>query len=186
MKPGEFVTADHHLGHKNIIKYTNRPFEHVDEMDDFLIRAWNEKVPPGAIVYHLGDFSMRKPQAIRNYLRRLNGTIRLVRGNHDRGIKGDLLGCFDWVKDYYESKCVDGTKVVMCHYAFQVWNKSHHGAWDLHGHSHNSLHQPDWMKRMDVGVDCHPNYEPFSFGEIVDYMEKKDFKAQDHHGSERK
>ena len=52
-----FFTADTHLGHKNIITSTNRPFKSVAEMDSAIVKRWNERVTPQDLVYHLGDFA---------------------------------------------------------------------------------------------------------------------------------
>jgi hypothetical protein len=32
-----------------------------------------------------------------------------------------------------------GQPIVLCHYAMRVWNRSHHGAWHLYGHSRGNL-----------------------------------------------
>jgi calcineurin-like phosphoesterase family protein len=63
----------------------------------------------------------------------------------------------------------------------KVWNKSHHGAWHLYGHSHGSL--PDDINSLsfDVGVDSH-DYKPISYEEVKRIMKKKIFKPLDHHG----
>ena len=37
-----------------------RPFASLAEMDDALIRRWNEVVRPGDTVWHLGDFAHRR------------------------------------------------------------------------------------------------------------------------------
>lgn len=185
MRENEYITSDHHFGHANIIKYANRPFKHVDEMDEQMIQAWNGVVPPTAIVYHLGDLAFMRPEQIVRLVRRLHGTIRLVKGNHDKGIKGPAYKAFEWVKDYYESTCDDGTKIVMCHYPFLTWNKAHHGAWMLHGHSHNSLRDTG-QRRLDVGVDAHPNYAPFSFAEIAAKMKGREYQSVDHHKDNRR
>jgi hypothetical protein len=41
------------LGHANIIRFCNRPFSSVEEMDAELIRRWNEEIGPDDDVYHL-------------------------------------------------------------------------------------------------------------------------------------
>ena len=182
MKSEDFITSDTHFGHANIIKYSNRPFASLEEMDRELIARWNAKVPKNAVVYHLGDFALALPDRVHEILRQLNGRIRLLWGNHDRVLRKDktLQGYFEWIKDYYESKTPDGTKVIMCHYAFHVWNQHHHGSWNLHGHSHGSL-KDEGIRRLDVGVDTHPNYEPYSFAEIEAKMAKKSIRRVDHH-----
>ena len=40
-----FFTSDTHFFHEGIIKFCNRPFESVEEMNETLIRNWNETVP---------------------------------------------------------------------------------------------------------------------------------------------
>ena len=186
MKENEFVTSDHHWGHANIIKYSKRPFKNVDEMNDNLVNAWNAKVPKGSIVYHLGDMAFMRPWDFVNLRKRLNGTIRLIRGNHDKSVdKPEVKALFEWIKPYYESTTDDGTKVVMCHYPFMTWNKSHHGSWNLHGHCHGSLKAPP-TKRMDVGVDTNPNYAPYSFEEVKAYMDARNYQAADHHDQKKR
>jgi calcineurin-like phosphoesterase family protein len=202
------VTADHHWSHANIIKFCDRPFESVAVMDEALIEAWNQQVPPEGTIYYIGDFCLANPRRIIAVRKRLNGTIRLIKGNHDKGIRGEVLACFEWVKDYYESKTEDGKKVVMCHYPFMTWNRSHHGAWCLHGHCHGTLQRPEDLiakalrkagfgdaadyldrtftahpRRIDIGVDNHPNFAPFSFEEIQAIMAERQYVAVDHHGS---
>lgn len=181
MKKDEFITADTHFGHSNILKHAGRPFESVEEMDEALISRWNAKIPKRARIYHLGDFAWSRKDRILEILSRLNGRIFLLRGNHDRrNIKGDLASRFDEIRDYYESWTEDRTKVIMSHYAHLVWNMNHYGSWMLYGHSHDRL-LPTNLRRIDVGVDAHPNYEPFSFWEIAQRMEGRTHVAVDHH-----
>ncbi len=78
-----FVTSDSHFGHTNIIKYCNRPFKSVEEMDAELQRRWNEIVTPDDVVYHLGDVCLRKSMTS-HWARELNGQKYLILGNHDR------------------------------------------------------------------------------------------------------
>lgn len=76
-----FLIADTHFGDDAIRRYENRPFGSAGEMDEALIRNWNQVVSPEDHVYHLGDFSL--PGREEQYLRQLKGHIYLVRGNHD-------------------------------------------------------------------------------------------------------
>lgn len=64
-----FFTADPHFGHTNIIRYENRPFASAEEMDQELIRRWNETVSPEDTVYLLGDFSFYRKEKPRDPLR---------------------------------------------------------------------------------------------------------------------
>lgn len=80
-----FFTSDTHFGHSNIIRYCNRPYNSVEEMDEDLIKRWNAIVKKDDIVYHLGDFSFyMTKEKVSSIVRRLNGTIYLIKGNHDK------------------------------------------------------------------------------------------------------
>lgn len=82
-----YITADQHFFHGNIIKYCNRPFDSYQEMNEVMIKKWNEVVGKNDIVIHLGDFAFRnKASLIRP---RLNGIIILIRGNHDLNLKNE-------------------------------------------------------------------------------------------------
>ena len=67
-----FFTADTHFGHRNVIRFCDRPFETIEEMDETLIRNWNARVTGRDSVYILGDlfFRCEDPEAI---LSRLHG-----------------------------------------------------------------------------------------------------------------
>ena len=52
-----FFTSDTHFDHKNILRFCNRPWETVEEMNQGLIDNWNSVVGPDDIVFHLGDVS---------------------------------------------------------------------------------------------------------------------------------
>lgn len=178
-----YFTADTHYGHRNVIKFCDRPFDSAEHMEDEMVLRWNSRVRDGDTVYHLGDFVLGNTKDVERVVRRLNGTIRLVRGNHDKTIKGRIIDLFEWVKDYHELNGPDKKKIVLSHYAFEVWNKSHHGSWHLHGHSHGNLKFKD-IKRLDVGVDEH-DYYPISMDEVEKIMSKRGFDAPDGHGQRR-
>lgn len=77
--------SDTHFNHGKIISYVNRPFASADEMNEELIKRWNERVGPNDVVYHNGDVAMSH-KGLGDIIDRLNGrAIYLIKGNHDRG-----------------------------------------------------------------------------------------------------
>jgi calcineurin-like phosphoesterase family protein len=173
-----FFTSDTHFGHANIIKYCNRPYKTVDEMDEDLIRSWNSVVGKHDTVYHLGDFSMKPADY---YISRLNGHIHLIIGNHEKeALK--VRGRFASVHDLHSIKHGE-QGIILCHYAMRVWNKSHHGYWHLYGHSHGTLPDDPNSKSLDVGVDCW-NFAPVSMEQLTQAMSRKNHVPVDHHGEE--
>ena len=117
-----FFTSDMHFGHENVIKFDNRPFKTVEEMDEELIRRWNAKVGKGDLVYVLGDMIWKSRNGdAEQLIKSLNGQIILIKGNHDRFLhnakaKAALAG----VKDYDDISVPleDGTtrRCILSHY----------------------------------------------------------------------
>jgi calcineurin-like phosphoesterase family protein len=173
-----WFTADLHFDHANIIKYCNRPYRDVHEMNEALITNWNSRVQDEDVVHVVGDFGMGSVSTLQLHFDRLNGIKHLYLGNHDktaRHIKG-------WrsVQPYGEIM-VDGQFIVVAHYAHRVFNRSHKGAINLYGHSHGKL--PGNSQQLDVGVDCW-NYAPVSLPEIQRRLKTlPDFRQEDFHGN---
>ena len=174
-----FFTSDHHFGHKNILKYTDRSFQSVEEMDELLVQRWNEKVAPTDEVYHLGDVALCAAGKLRKILNRLNGKIYLIKGNHEKSAEA-CASRFEWIKDYHELIVEDpdfekGQQlIVLFHYALRAWNASHWGSYHLYGHSHDTLADDPNALAFDIGVDCHDFY-PLSYEEIKLIMKQKDW-----------
>jgi calcineurin-like phosphoesterase family protein len=177
VKIGTFFTSDTHFSHKNVIKYCNRPFSTIEEMNARLITNWNSKIGVGDTVYHLGDFSFGDLESAQNIFDQLNGNIHLIKGNHDQ--KSVHIRGWKSINDYLELK-IGKQFIVLSHYAMRVWNRSHYGAWMLYGHSHGSLPDDPAALSIDVGVDCH-SYTPVSMTDIDGIMKKKTWKPADHH-----
>ena len=184
-----FFTGDTHFGHKNVIKYCERPFGGVTEMNERLISNWNAVVKKDDHVYHLGDFALCKKPEIEEILHKLNGNIHLCFGNHDKKnrnfYKSKVFETFDYkeIKVPDEEMDVD-QMIVLFHYPISIWNKAHHGSWHLHGHSHGTFPAKDSAAYMDVGVDCH-DYMPISYDQVKFHMTRKVFKPADHHGTKK-
>ena len=181
-----FFTSDLHFGHENVIRFDNRPFNTVEEMDEEMIKRWNTKVGKDDIVYVLGDFIWKAAtnEAV-SIIRRLNGQIILIKGNHDRFLhnaaaKKALAG----IKDY-DDICVtleDGItrRCILSHYFIPFYNGHRYQAIHLHGHSHLTeeaaeeiritaeLNEKGYdLKIYNVGC-MYWNYAPVTLDEILE------------------
>ena len=81
-----WFTSDNHFGHKSILKFaadTRKHHTDVLEMNEEMIRIWNDTVGPNDRVYCLGDFSFLKTEETKKILDRLSGRLHLIKGNHD-------------------------------------------------------------------------------------------------------
>lgn len=169
--PRTLFTADSHFGHRTIIKPTMarpRPFASIEEHDEALIAAWNAVVRPDDLVWHLGDFAYKCDVVYAASVRaRLNGRIRLVRGNHDA-----LAERLEWDGPIVDVQRVfvqdpgmaEIRKLWCSHYAHRSWPHAWHGDLHLYGHSHGTL--PGTRTSLDVGVDCW-NWAPVRLEEIL-------------------
>ena len=157
----QFFTSDTHFYHDNIIKYSNRPFKNSLEMNEIIINNWNKVVTASDTIYHLGDVGFACVEVLNETLKRLNGNIIFLTGNHDRSMKGLAP-----IKHLLEIN-IEGQPIVLMHYAMYVWPKSHYGSWHLFGHSHGTLKGVG--KSFDVGVDAN-NFTPISFDQVKNIM----------------
>lgn len=113
--PNYWLTSDYHYNHANIIKYCNRPFKSLEDMNETLIRNHNSRVKPEDTVLHLGDFCFRNSNNIGNGLkekavdieRKFNGKIVHVRGNHDCFLKSTRILTKNGYKTHNEIRCGD-------------------------------------------------------------------------------
>lgn len=166
-----FFTADTHFGHQLMLDF--RPFVSTDEMDQFIIDAWNAVVRPHDVVWHLGDFSCHDVARTKQIFDRLHGRKRLILGNHDlhngevRKSLCDLA--WDQPPTHYAEVKQAGERVILHHYAMRTWSASVHGSWHLYGHSHGRL--PAYGRSRDCGVDCYDiSYAPQTFQQLTAAM----------------
>lgn len=168
-----FYTADLHLGYAPILQATARPFASVAEMDEALIRNWNETVRPEDTVYVVGDLSYNGGKTPTQYLARLHGHKHLIRGNHDTGI-ADAVRFFDYcesVTDFWELDD-GGCHVILCHYPI-LHEK---GGFMVHGHIHNQRNHAFELLRelprvLNAGVDVN-FYRPVTLDELIENNRK--------------
>lgn len=168
-----WFTSDTHFFHKKILEFcpTTRKGENINEMNELIVQAWNERVKPGDRVYHLGDFSFGKVDPTCVLTKRLNGAKHLVKGNHDSSKVLDHMGHLFESISTYKSISVADLQIVMFHFPIESWDRMHHGAIHLHGHLHGDNHHTcrHMKNRMDVGVDCRREKDmaPFSLDEVL-------------------
>ena len=174
-----FYISDTHFGHKNILKYDNRPYFTVAEMDADLIKRWNNAVKPTDTVYHLGDFSWLKPAEESEILQQLNGTKILIRGNHD------YKPTAEWAEVLPFSEIVDnGRHVILSHFPIASYKNMTRGYYHLYGHVHNSFedglfdayrrawekHYEKQMRSFNVGcMNPLMDYTPRTLDEIGNF-----------------
>lgn len=179
----DFYISDLHFGHFNVIRYDNRPFKTIEEMDNTLIKNWNKAVSNKDCVWILGDISWYDDNKTSEIFKQLNGTKILIKGNHDN-IKrsSELAKCFTSIQDYAEYYLDKKNKVIMSHYPMPFWNGQFRDTVHLYGHVHNS-HQwnicENWLEELrqlqDIpmrmyNVGCMMpwmNYTPRTLDEII-------------------
>lgn len=166
-----YFTSDLHLGHNNMIKFRDRPFHNVSEMNTTLLKNINNTCSKRDMLFILGDIAYQQPvEQTEEQLSSLKPTLVLIRGNHDKAYNPKL---FHTIKDYCEIK-VYHRKVILSHYPFLEWDGMLRGAVHLHGHQHNYEKYNIDMRnqkilRYDVGVDA--NYGvPVSIEQIFQYF----------------
>lgn len=129
-----FYISDLHFGHKNIIRFDNRPYSSIEEMDHALINNWNKVVTDEDTVYILGDISWYNKDKTLKIIKSLKGKKVLIKGNHDK-IDNELSKEFVKIRDYLEIYDSD-TKVILCHYPIPFWNGQFRDSVHLYGHVH--------------------------------------------------
>ena len=186
-----WFASDYHFCHANIIKYDNRPFANVQEMDHTLIENWNELVGVNDTVIYMGDLCFdRSGTTAKSIVDQLNGKIHFVLGNHDNDKDIRKLGRFETVSDYINLSVADLDNprkqqgIMIMHYPILSWDKSHHGEWHLHGHCHQSLvpNNPEYYKRKVLDMGCNGwDYKPVSYAQIKEIMKSREIESVDHH-----
>lgn len=151
-----FYIADLHFGHKNGLFYDNRPFSDIEQHDKTLIERWNSAVGAEDTVWVLGDFSWYPASKTISILSQLNGTKRLIVGNHDNKLikNKNVCALFAEIVDYKEIRLGSNNGVVLCHYPIPCFNHQLHGWYHLYGHIHNN-HDWDVMERVREELAAH-------------------------------
>lgn len=179
-----YMTSDTHFGHDREFLYGPRGFSSIQEHDEEVIRRWNSVVNPEDIVYHLGDVMLGDNEYGINCLSRLNGTIKIIRGNHDTDVRWKLYEALPNVV------CVGWAEVIK--YKKYHFYLSHHPTMtsnldkapylrmhliNLFGHTHQQAQFYQNMPYMfHVGMDSN-NCTPVLLDDAIELMKQETIKC---------
>lgn len=159
-----YITSDPHFSHANILKFEKndgtkmREFASVEEMDEFIIACFNDRVRPSDKCYILGDFAMHKRFIPK--LGRLNGHLRGVLGNHD---EADLRLYMPFFEKIFSSRRLDN--LLLTHIPVHPLSLKP-GQINVHGHVHNNVPQGHFgLSHYNVSVEM-TDYYPLTIEEI--------------------
>tara|TARA_B100000214_G_C23887822_1_gene590331 strand:- start:269 stop:922 length:654 start_codon:yes stop_codon:yes gene_type:complete len=145
----DYFISDCHFGHKNIIKYMNRPFGSAQEMNDSMVNSWNSVVSEDDKVYLVGDAFLCDEKCASEIMSRLNGYKILIAGNHDRSEKTMLSIGFDEYHRELSYSLGDMGNALMKHYPLPdsvIKEKGYDFL--IHGH----LHKPPHTQGLKINV----------------------------------
>lgn len=161
-----WLIADLHFGHTNVIKYSNRPFQNREEMDQFMIEKWNSVVAKDDKVFVLGDFSFYGKEKTEQIMKTLKGNKILILGNHDKG-----HGMNWWkevgFKEVYKYPIVYREFLILSHEP--VFMNDHMPYLNIHGHLHEN--KIDALYYYSVSVE-NIEYTPINIENIINFHRK--------------
>jgi calcineurin-like phosphoesterase family protein len=161
-----WVWSDLHFGHKNIIRFSDRPFPDIPTMDEALIRSFNELVQPNDISIWVGDVAFSSDERANSLLHRCAGYKILVIGNHDFAKSKLKKLHFDEIHIVY-NLVIDGITVAFTHYPMDNLPE---GWINIHGHVHKG--KPDKAAtNRHINVNCEfIDYKPVNLTELADQV----------------
>lgn len=177
-----WATSDFHLQHFNIIRYTNRPFKTLEEMNNAILRNFNERVKKDDIVYFLGDYIFRNSPGgkvgegeiskAKEWQGKFNGYWIYLKGNHDNNNSLKTLNHRLIVQ-------FGGIYIGMTHKPDDaiIEDEQHYYPLNLVGHVHNNWttksieRNGKYSLLLNVGCDVH-KFRPINFDEIKSIFDK--------------
>ena len=178
-----FFTSDPHYGHRNILKFCERPYANTNEMEIDLIAKWNSVVSNNDIAVILGDIVWFDGRTnTQRILEQLNGKeIHIIPGNHDKISNFEYLSdrfiIHDSIVTFFIKTNSGIKEVFACHFPMATWPHHERNAIHVFGHIHSGPHSNNAVdvpgkdlilkfgKCYDVGVDNN-NYTPIELESI--------------------
>ena len=143
-----YYISDLHFYHDNLNQRMDcRGFESGEAMNAYMIDRWNSRVRKNDEVIILGDLSVGNAKQTNEILGRLNGTLYLIEGNHDKYLSQPAFykERFVWIRPYAEMKD-NKRKVILSHYPIFCYNGQYRENQDgaphtcrLYGHVHQAV-----------------------------------------------
>lgn len=175
-----FVTSDTHFGHNQEFLYGKRGFRSADEMNRELVYRWNQSVREEDVVYHLGDVYLSGDENA-EWLRQVNGHVRLIRGNHDTDQKVKRLLNSGAIESavWADTLSYAHKQFYLGHFPTIIGDPNalekglRHRMLDLYGHTHQTT--SFWNDRpflYHVGVDSH-DLAPVLLDQVIEDMKQK-------------
>lgn len=169
--PSVFLVSDTHFGHEKtctVFKREDgsplRPFSSAEEMDEFMVEAWNRRVRPNDKVYHLGDVVISRKNL--SILARLNGDKVLIRGNHDIFKLEDYTQYFRDIRGYH---VMNG--LILSHVPVHSESLARFGA-NIHGHLHaNRVMKPSGVDAVTGEILYSKEIDPRYFNVSVEQID---------------
>ena len=155
-----YVTSDTHLFHYNIIEYDNAPYASIKEMANDIVLKWNSTVPKSAKVLHLGDVTFGNKELTTNIIKKLNGEIILIKGNHDRRHSSNFYLDCGFSKVYDHPTIMFGN-IIFSHKPLEI---NYGDLWNIHGHIHTA--PAPSKKHFNAGIMTN-DYKPYNLKSIV-------------------
>lgn len=175
-----FLTSDTHFGHDREFLWGPRGFTSSQEHDEAVIKNWNKTVSAEDTVYHLGDLMLGDNLYGIECVKRLNGHIKLIRGNHDTDARWklyeklpnvELVGWADVIKykkyNFYLSHHPTLTSNLekAPHLRMHLIN--------LYGHTHQmGKFYQDMPYMFHVGLDSNDN-RPILLDDAIELMKEE-------------
>lgn len=185
--PSVFLVSDTHFGHAGVCRFTLddgvtklRPWTDPEEMDEDMVRMWNETVKPTDKVYHLGDVVINR-RALK-IMHRLNGDKVLIRGNHDIFRDDEYREHFRELRAYH---VMNG--MILSHIPIHESSLGRFGV-NIHGHLHaNRVRKPlkvdvrtgtvVYSNEIDVRYHCvcveQTDFRPILFEDVIERIKKE-------------
>jgi calcineurin-like phosphoesterase family protein len=159
-----YFISDMHFGHTNIMKYENRPFDTVEEMDNTIIENWNKVINKNDLIFVLGDVSFYSKELTYHIIHKLHGRKILIIGNHDKSRSLTWWGDVGF-NIVYHYPIIYNEFYMLSHEPLYVNSNMPYA--NIHGHIHsmNICSKGEIQQYFNVSVE-NINYTPISFSDI--------------------